>query len=349
MTVAHGAGMPDAPTFLKRAAVLHTDAVIFAERFPQPDDRTQPAPTQTGQRSARGGSFPLIRTPTMRVPPLLTNAALVRHQDGDVLGSTYADWNWPFARSLLDELSQTHAPPLDVLPQATDPFVGHWYHAVASYLFANRLYGDATDHFFHASQILANDARVLFDRGCYAEILGLPAHQVFVSDWTPGKIRPNVPGLEQTNNEAERLFRRALEVDPSFVEARVHLGRLLDVRGAHAEAASELERALASKPDGVVGFYAHLFSARVAQERGAFDGAAGHYRDALVLYPDAQSALLGLSQVSLAAGDAQNAMKMLERLGRKTSKGDADPWWDYALASGRDVNELIQRLWSLSR
>jgi len=347
--VARGAGMPDAATFLKRAAVLHTDAVIFAERFPQPDDITAPAPTQRSASTTMSGGFPLIRPPITRIPPLLTNAALVRHQDGDVLGTIYADWNWPFARSLLDELTQTHTPPLDVSPQPTDPFVGEWYHAVASHLFANRLYGDATDHFFRASQILANDARVLFDRGCYAEILGLPAHQVFLSDWTPGKIRPNVPGLEQTNNEAERLFRRALDVDPSFVEARVHLGRLLGVRGAYAEAAAELDKALASKPDGVVGFYARLFAARVAQERNALDDAIAHYRGALTLFPNAQSALLGLSQVSLAGGNAQAALKTLERLGPDSAKGDADPWWDYALASGRDVNELMQHLWTLSR
>lgn len=347
MGVAHGAGMPDAATFFKRAAVLHTDAVILAERFPQPDDTTAPAPAQRSTASSSG--FPLVRPPITHVPPLLTNAALVRHQDGDVLGTTYADWNWPFARRLLDELSQTHTPPRHRSPEPTDPFVGEWYHAVASYLFANRLYGDATDHFFHASQILSNDARVLFDRGCYAEILGLPAHQVFVSDWTPGKMRPNVPGLEQTNNEAERLFRRALEVDPSFVEARVHLGRLLGVRGAHAEAVTELERALASKPGGVVGFYARLFAARVAQERDALGEAAAQYRDALTLFPNAQSALLGASQVALASGDAPSALKTLERLGPQSAVGDADPWWDYALASGRDVNELMQHLWTMSR
>jgi hypothetical protein len=347
MGIAHGAGMPDAATFLKLAAVLHTDAVIFAERFPQPDDRTRPPATQ--RSTTMSGGFPLISPPATRIPPLLTNASLVRHQDGDVLGTTYADWNWPFARSLLDELTQTHTPPLDVSPEPTDPFVGEWYHAVASYLFANRLYGDATDHFFHASQILANDARVLFDRGCYAEIFGLPAQQVFVSDWTPGRVRPNVPGLERTNNEAERLFRRALEVDSSFVEARIHLGRLLDVRGARPEAATELERALASNPDGVVGFYAHLFSARVAQERNVLDQAAAQYREALTLFPNAQSALLGLSQVALATGDAPSALKTLERLGPQSIAGDADPWWDYALASGRDVNELMQHVWTMSR
>jgi tetratricopeptide (TPR) repeat protein len=347
MGVAHAAGMPDAATFLKRAAVLHTDAVIFAERFPQPDDTTAPPPTQRSMTMS--GGFPITEPRKSHIPALLTNASLVKHQDGDVLGTTYADWNWPFARSLLDEVSQTHMPPLDVAPLPTDPFVGAWYHAVASYLFANRLYGDATDHFFHASQILANDPRVLFDRGCYAEILGLPAHQVFVSDWTPGRIRPIVPRLEQTNSEAERLFRRALEVDPSFVEARVHLGRLLGVRGSHAEAATELDNALASTPEGVVGFYARLFAARVAQERNLLDEAAAQYRGALTLFPNAQSALLGLSQVALASGDASAALKTLERLGPQSTKGDADPWWNYALASGRDVNELMHHLWTVSR
>lgn len=338
--VAHGAGMPDAAPFLKRAAVLHTDAVIFADRFPQPDDKTLPAPARQSTTAMNGNTPITVETRVTHIPPLLTNATLVRHKDGDVLGTAYADWNWAFARSLLDEL---------IVLKGHDPFIGEWYHAVASYLFANRLYGDATDHFFHASDVVANDPRLLFDRGCYAEILGLPAHQVFASDWTPGKFRPRVPGLEQTNREAERLFRRALEVDPSFVEARVHLARLLDVRGADAEAATELKTAFESKPGGVVGFYARLFAARVSQERGAFGEAAAQYRDALTLFPNAQSALLGLSQVSLAGGDAPAALKTLERLGPDSAKGEADPWWDYALASGRDVNQLMQHLWTLSR
>jgi len=130
------------------------------------------------------------------------------------------------------------------------------------------------------------------------------------------------------------------------VEARVHLARLLDVRGAHAEAATELKTALESKPAGVVGFYAHLFAARVAQEQNALQEAEAQYRDALTLFPNGQSALLGLSQVALAAGDAPSALKTLERLGPQSAAGDADPWWDYALASGLDVNELMQHVWA---
>lgn len=348
MTVAHAAGMPDAATFLKRAAVLHSDAVIFADRFPQPPDATAPPPDSTavaGEPVMGEGFMSTSRPPVTRAPPLLTNIALVRHKDGDVLGTTYADWNWPFARSLFDELIRLQSRPLDVRPEAHDPFIGEWYHAVASYLFANRLYGDATDHFFHASEVLPTDPRVLFDRGCYAEILGLPPNQVFLSDWKPGSFQPKVPGLDQTNREAERLFRRALELDPSFMEARIHLARVLDVRGVHEEAAEHLKTALEAKPGGVVGFYARLFAARVAQERNKLEEAADQYRDALAIFPDAQSALLGLSQVALAAGDAPAALKTLERLGPDSAKGDADPWWNYALASGRDVNELMQHVW----
>jgi tetratricopeptide (TPR) repeat protein len=346
--IAHGAGMPDAEEFLKRATVLHTDAAIFVDKFPQPVDTTVPPSRPSEAHATRRGSS-LIRTPEPSVAPLLTIATFVRQKDGDVLGTTDANWNWPFARSLLAFLTRIQRGPDDQSLNAHDPFVGEWYHAVASFLFAQRLYGEATDHFSHAAQVLADDPRLLFDRGCYAEILGLPVHQLFVSDSVAGAMRPNVPPLAETNGEAERLFRRALEVDPSFVEARVHLARLLDIRGADAEAASQLNTAADSNPQGVVGFYAHLFDARVSQRRGALDDAAAQYREALALYPHAQSALLGLSQVGLAGGDAQAALKALERLGPESLKGDADPWWDYALASGRDVNELMQHVWTMGR
>jgi tetratricopeptide (TPR) repeat protein len=135
-----------------------------------------------------------------------------------------------------------------------------------------------------------------------------------------------------------------LVLDPTLVEARVRLGRLLDVRGAHAEALVELRSALEAHPPKTVAFYAHLFAARASLNAGNARDASRHYRDALSLYPNAQSALLGVSQTALLDADVAAAVAPLQRLGPQSTPPDADPWSQYHLASGRDAAELMRAL-----
>lgn len=365
VAIAHGAGMPDPKGFYERAAVIHTDAVVFGERFPQRLDATLPPPPsrRPGSSVDNRGSF-TFRTPEQSVPPLLTNTPFVAHKDGEVLGTAFANWNWAFARSLLDRVVNNFAEGAvgscrgaecigtgraSLASASSEPFIGAWYHATSAYMLADGLYGDATDHLHRAGEVLPNDARIVFDRASYAEILGLPPHQVLLADWKPRMVNPRVPPLDKTNAEAERLYRRALELDPSLVEARVRLGRLLDVRGAHAEGLAELKTALAANPKPIATFYAHLFAARASQALGDIRGAAVHYDAALALYPYAQSALLGASQAALLGADVSGAVAPIERLGAASAPFDADPWRAYQLAAGRDVNDLMHQMWAMSR
>jgi len=327
IAVAHRAGQPLPAAFLKRAAILHTDAAIYRALFPRAPEPTVP----TIYDSMGSGA---------RVPPLLRNKRLSTDQDGEFVGSGIGDWNWPFARDLLDRLVSRSN-------EERDPFLGAWYHAIAAWMLSKGLYGDAEDHLHHAAEILPNDARLVFDRASYAEILGLPKSQILsASSPSGGSVAVHIPTATATNGEAERLFRRAFELDPTFVEARVRLARLLDVRGAHAEALLELTSALETSPPKAVAFYAHLFAARAASNIGRQLDASDHYRDALSLYPNAQSALLGVSQTALLEADVTGAVATIERLGPKTVAPDADPWWRYDLAAGRDASELMLRLWA---
>ena len=194
----------------------------------------------------------------------LTTSRVVLHADGQVLNEEIASWNWPFARRLLDLLGvdKRRRGEANRSRAAMDPFVSAWYHAATAYMFATGSYGDATPHLYQGAERLPDDAWMLFDRGCYAEILGLPMHQVLVPERdtvgqrtsghsygnSQGSLSVRIPPAEKTNAEAERLFRRALSIDPSLVEARVRLARLLDLRKRHEEAAAELKTALAGTP-----------------------------------------------------------------------------------------------------
>jgi tetratricopeptide (TPR) repeat protein len=344
IAVARRAGQPAPATFLKRAAILHTDAAIYRALFPSPPEATVP----TVYDSTNSG--------VPRLPPLLSHKRLALDRDGEFVGSGFSDWNWPFARDLVDRL-------ISRPEQGRDPFLGAWYHAIAAWMMSKGLYGDAEDHLRHAAEILPNDARVLFDRASYAELLGLPKSQVLPAPNASAGTAPNasigsapsvslgsvavdIPRAAVTNAQAERLYRRAFEVDPTLVEARVRLGRLLDVRGAHAEALLELRSALDVNPPRIVAFYAHLFAARASLNAGSVPDASNHYRDALSLYPNAQSALLGVSQTALLSADVAGALAPIQRLGPKSAPLDADPWWQYDLAAGRDATGLMLKLWA---
>lgn len=325
---------PGVNAFMERAAVLHSDAVIFTEWFPAPQDDRPPASASVTTTYSRDGA---LRIQTQEPPPMLRDERLVLTRDGQITGQAVAAWHLPFARSLLD------------LTRGDADFLGEWYHAVAAYLFANGMNGDATGHLARAALALPDDARLLFDRASYAETLGLPIYQAVSEDpsaRSPSGAGPRLPSEDRTNAEAERLYRRALEVDPWLVEARVRLARLLDHRGQQDEAAAEIAKALDAKIAGVIGFYAHIVAGRIASRQGRYDEALQAYRAASALFPDAQSARLGASQAALMAADVADTLAPLERLGAGGASFDADPWWQYQLGAGRDVNPLMIHLWA---
>lgn len=318
---------PGANIFLKRAAVLHADA-------------------------AMAGSIVTVAPPAGRAP---SPSGLVRANDGEYTGVVVADWNWPFARNLLELLSPS---PTD------DPFVALWYHATAAALLRVGSYGETNPHLQRAAALVPRAPWVAFDRACYFEGLTLPrARQVLDDPRTqqalgartitanPGNRGPDVVTLAATRPtklqdevEAERQFRRAIALDDSLAEARVRLGRLLDSRGRHADALVELTAALARPSDPETAFHAHLFASRAARALGQGDVAAAHVRDALALFPDAQSALVAASQLALARGDAGGALLPMRHLAALDPDTRTDPWWQYPMGAGRDAERLLAEM-----
>lgn len=324
-----GAGAPDARGFLKRAAVLHARAAAH------------PSPPETRARVRVNDGRARISDmrPRQRVSPLLESSPLPITRDGELISQTIATWHLPFARFLLDMVGTREQP---------DPFVAAWYHATNAELFYRSAYGDMTSHLDHAEKILPNDALILFDRGCYAEVLGLPVLQAVVPPPNASQVVgavTGIPSASSTNADAERLYRRAFAVDPSLAEPRVRLARLLTVRQRYQEADTVITRVAGQAPAGMLGFYTHMFAGRARQALGRLDDAARHYQSALGLFPDAQSALLAASQLALLRADVPAALAPIERLGDRSAEWESDPWRSYDYCAGRDADELLRALW----
>ena len=149
-------------------------------------------------------------------------------------------------------------------------------------------------------------------------------------------------------DEAARALRDALVLDPGLDEARLHLGRLLLVRGRLVEAEPVLELLERQSGDARQRYLARLFLGRLAQQRARPDEAAGLYRRALEIWPDSQAARLALSHsLEVAAGPAA-ARPLVAASLAESGRLDraADPWWLYLFGPPGVAKSALDRVWT---
>jgi hypothetical protein len=326
-----------AKDFLERAAVLHADAVMFDRRAPTAPAMPRPRPGMALVGSRAGEVVVSSTDPSTYGGAFAqpTDPAFVTTVDGEVRGRAAQNWNWPFARLLLDQLR----------PGEADAFVSLWYHATTALLFKRGELAEVKAQLSHADRQLPDDARIAFDNGCLAEGMGMNIIQQVAGD----QVR--IPSAATSNAQALLSFQHALAIDSHFVEARVRAARLLELAGHFAEANDQIHVALADKPsDKATLFYAHLFGARAAAALGRDEEADSHVRAALDLFPKADSAILAASQAAFHRADAGRAQYRLSELAGRSDVADVsepsvDPWRDYMFGVGRVVEPLLQDLW----
>jgi hypothetical protein len=330
----HAKSLVTPRTFLERSAVLHADAAMFDQR-PAAERHLDLSTAQPPAGSRRSTVQP-------------SGAGVVVH-DGEVAGMVEPNWNWAFSRWLIDRMK----------PFGMDEgFVSAWYHGTGAYLMRHRDFAEVVTHLDHAAELLPNDARILFDRGTVYESLAMNLFQQ-ASDGQlkrPDVLTPSgvtlrsmstsvtLPAPAAINLRARRLYERALELNPGFIEAHVRLARELELSGDFSGATREVAAALKLSPTTDVAFYAHLFGARAATALGRDDAAEAHVTAALQLYPDADSAWLAASQAALHRADPNAALERMTRLEARGS-GTDDPWQRYPLGTGRIAELALTELW----
>jgi type IV pilus assembly protein PilF len=122
----------------------------------------------------------------------------------------------------------------------------------------------------------------------------------------------------QEDTDADRDFRRSLELDPANSDAQNNYGWFLcqhgDMDGAHEhllKAAQDLLYAEREK--------AYLNIGVCARQSGSRSAAARAFQNALALHPESPQALVGLSELAFVGGDLAGAKSYFSRYERNAS------------------------------
>jgi tetratricopeptide repeat protein len=308
----------DVNAVLKRGAVLHSDVAMLG-------------PPQGNPKDVDVAS-------SMRSTTLFAD-------DGQQRGLVGTVAHWHVARLLLDEVVENQN--RDELPRPErDAFVRLWYRASAAVMqYQEQLHAGHVDR---AVRLFPRDAGILFLAGALHESLAGPRTQYALR---LAELPPGVSfGVDDERGElrrAESMFRRALEADPTLVEARIRLGRVLGMLGRSAEAAKELQVAGPAAAGPLLQYYASLFLARELDAVGDRAGAARAYQRAAALYPGAQSPRLGLRQLATQAGGRPEGLPRIDDVLSTplTEPGREDPWWSYLSVAGRFAGQLFRELY----
>jgi tetratricopeptide (TPR) repeat protein len=242
--------------------------------------------------------------------------------------------HWEIARSLLDSITPN---------PSSDDMVRQWYIATSAYMFARRRWGNAETNLNRALEIFPTNARILFYAGVVHENYAMPESQTIHMQW----MRARLGSKEAELKKAREFFKTSIEHDRGFAEAHLHLGRTMGSLEDHTGAAVELRQASAALTDPQLQYYCSLFLGNELAILSKREEARVQFERAAALFPNAQSPLLGLSQLARVSGDFNGASLAVQKIFKLPSGGSIpeDPWWVYDVSHVRNVSALISEMY----
>jgi len=162
--------------------------------------------------------------------------------------------------------------------------------------------------------------------------------------WLRGSV-----GANEENSILGR-YQAAIKSPDTAAEARMRAAWFLCRIGRLDEA---LALAAAGPPVGTdpyVLYLTNLVRGQILRARGRPEDAAKAYRDALTIWPGAQSARVALMTLALSRGDRQEAAKLADAAETEAaSDTQFDPWWTYWLGDYRAYPVIVARLREIAR
>ena len=318
ITAAHVA-QSDPLRFAKRAAMLHADVAIFdIERTPEMLAR---------RRSA------VIRRPSDSGIPQRAYATGV---DGQYEGDGEGQGHWDVGRILLDLVRQPE-PDSDILL---------WYRAGTAVMMSQVNLAEALPHIKEGLSLFPADPNLWFSWGCLHEVFASSRIQRIRDRVHATGGRVEVHDEDENLERAARAYRRVLETDKNYTEARVRLGRVLDAQGNPRDAAIFLRPGIEEGGSTILPYYRALFLGAAESKLGDRPAAENALREASRLYPAAQSPRLALALLAIGTGDRQSLGSILSPLRAPATSVNRtdDPWWLYGFCEGRDADVMVTQL-----
>jgi hypothetical protein len=291
---------------LRRAILLHTDLVTLA-----PD---------------------LIASSAGSAPALAPMRMLVG--DGNSRGLESVSLHWELARLLAASVTPD--------PRA-DSWIRDWYRATVA--LAQRAEQFDSVHLQQGLRLFPRDPQLILLAGCEREAFASPLFQAFARSLRSPFLRVPFGSAGNELEDAERHFRKALEIEPELAEARLRLGRVVGLRGRHTEAVAELTRMLQGSPESLLEYLARLFLGAEHEALGALEPARDAYARAADLTSGARVPHLAVARVARELGDAGTMQEGLQRaLAPGADDGSVDPWWQYRGMQGRHAESWLNQL-----
>jgi tetratricopeptide (TPR) repeat protein len=220
-------------------------------------------------------------------------------------------------------------------PLGADEFECQWYRTEMAVLQASPDPAEAMTTIRQALTRCPGDPRLM---------LGLAV----TSDLVWSRIRSVTAVQALTERDVVTFFETAMTFSQTAGEAGVRLAFLAYRQGQLDEALRRLAWADAQPADGFVRYLRHFIRARVLQKQGRIDEAIDQFRAALVAWPRAHSARVGLMGALMIRGDRVEAASLSEAI-QTATVADIDPFSLYWLGDYRVVERLQARLRELAR
>src|SRR5690606_13856233 len=152
------------------------------------------------------------------------------------------------------------------------------------------------------------------------------------------------PSAEAARNSAVRLFRRAIDVDPALIEARLRLAHVLSEQGRHQQARQQLAQVPRDGLPPLLDYYAALLAGREARHDEDFDAAQRAFEHAAGRYPETLAPGMGLSELAMARGDRAESLRLLLRAIRAARVESDEPWWAIDRVHVPSAGELVESM-----
>ncbi len=241
---------------------------------------------------------------------------------------------------------------LDLLLDGGDDFRRRWHVGVAAYLLLGLDPLSAEGFVRRAVASWPEDPDVLVVRGAIHEFVAsipLPAvPDAFLAQnsraWRD--LQRERADRRRRRERAAQAYRSALASDEQHAEARLRLGRVLQIEGKIREARRELSWVIDHDRSPDLSYLAALFLGRMEEEMGDLRAAEANYRLATRALPGAQAAGVALSHLLGRRGDARSA-RSVAHAGLVAQRGlpiDFDPWSFYPQGSPVSVEALMAAL-----